>query len=371
MSIAVAPEMESALAIIPGSHGLAGSAAGDPDSGPEGEIAALQRLLDERDQALLRAAISVTELQFELEASKEEAQTLKGEAEHWKSQLRPLGAAPPKSEHDSVANVIKVDNRDARNSGESESEVDKVKREWHKTQKMLERSQAERKADQARMRSQLHESEHQRLMENRARRMESAHASAKISNLQKAVETANARAVAAEISFGESSRPNVKLASASAAAAAILAALTTWVSMPHTSAPAASKAGSSLSRAVVAVQPATPVAAPNPTAGLGMTPPTGASTVMVAAPLSTVEQKQGFQSSLSRLNRILTAFPNRKPEQLLREVHLAYAATDPTVCSFEWNHGQPAVIYSGEGNKLSLGETLSKCAQALEKQVHK
>ena len=306
-----------------------------------------------------------------MEASKEEAQTLKGEAEHWKSQLRPIGPAQPKSEPENAATVIKVDNREARNSSEPESEVDKVKREWHKTQKMLERSQAERKADQARMRSQLHESEHQRLMENRARRMESAHASAKIANLQKAVETANARAVAAEISSGERSRPNLKLAAASAAAAAILAALTTWVAMPHKSAPAASKVASSSPHAATAAVLATPVAATNHTAGAGSTLVTHTPSAMVAAPLSSIEQKQGFQSSLSRLNRILTAFPNRKPEQLLREVHLAYAATDPTVCSFEWNHGQPAVIYSGEGNKLSLGETLSKCAQALEKQVHK
>ncbi len=370
MSIAVAPEMESALAIIPGSHDLAGSAAGGPDSGPESEIAALQRLLDERDQALLRAAISVTELQFELEASKEEAQTLKGEAEHWKSQLRPLGPAQLKSEPENVANVIKVDSRDSRNSSEPESEIDKVKREWHKTQKMLERSQAERKADQARMRSQLHESEHQRLMENRARRMESAHSSSKIANLQKAVETANARAVAAEISSGESSRPNVKLAAASAAAAAILAALTTWVSIPHASAPMASK--DPFSMPAPASSPSRmPVAATSHISGPVASLPVQSRGPMVAEPLSTVEQKQGFQSSLSRLNRILTAFPNRKPEQLLREIHLAYAATDPTVCSFEWNHGQPAVIYSGEGNKLTLGETLSKCAQALEKQVHK
>ncbi len=366
-------------------EGLAweGIAAADVDyPGAGDEVAALRQMLDERDQALLNAAISVTELTLELDASKEEASSLKS-----KLRYGPNLPMPEQPERDlDAGKIVRLDARsELRAQMEPDPEIEKVRKEWVKTQKLLERAQAERKADNARMRSQLHEVEQQRNLETRARRMESAQSSAKIANLQKDVQGAMARVATAEAAAANGARPNVRLAAASATAAAILAALTTWVSMPKREVPANDRAvavqapknpGGAIGKVAVpssaAAAPVTGLSLPG-AALSNVSMPSGPSAAreaqkMVASPLSP-EARQGFEAALGRLNRVLTAFPNRKPEQVLREAHEAYLATDPTVCLFEWNQGQPAVLYSAESGNLNLSASLSKCAAALEKQV--
>lgn len=335
-------------------------------TGSAREIAELRLQLDERDRALLRAAISVSELQFELEASKEAVADLRAQAAQ--PPHRPEDPAP--AEPDDHAHIIKLDGRgENRPHPEPDAEIERLRKEWMKSQRALERSQAERKAETAKLRSQLHEAQHQQLLENRARRMESAHSSARIANLQRDMQAAVARAAEAELGSAKGGQTNVRLAAASAASAAILAALITWASLPGPTQGTVRRAET----AHAAVQTAPPQearAVPPLRTGTSTLPAAIVETgrAVVVSPLSQ-ESRSGFQAALSRLNRVLTAFPGKKPEQVLREVHQAYAKTDPTICSFEWNHGQPAVLYSGEGNRLTLGATLSRCAEALEHQI--
>jgi len=72
-----------------------------------------------------------------------------------------------------------------------------------------------------------------------------------------------------------------------------------------------------------------------------------------------------FQRSLGRLNNALLIPVGRTPEQLLREVRQRGAKAGVRVCDFEWNGGQPAVVYGGSGG-LSLDASLNRCATAVE-----
>jgi hypothetical protein len=372
------------------SHGPEGI---DSVSGTVEEIGELRRLLDERDQALLRAAISVTELQLELDASKEEAEGLRSQlspemqASQAKSGEAKSGEAKSGESKPGVEDELRIIKVDARQAGaansEPASEVERLKKEWQKTQRSLERVQAERKAEQAKLRSQIHEAQHLQLQENRARRMESAHASSKIANLEKAVESATARAVAAETTVAQGARPNVRLAAAAATAAALLAGFIVWASLAGGERSGDAAASQALEASGRNAAGAGSRQVTSETHRVAVVPDKRNPTVqsagilpVVVTPLTTPsslspENRQGFQAALSRLNRVLLAFPNRKPEQILREVHEAYARNNQNICSFEWNHGQPAVLYSGERNNLTLSATLSSCAEALEKQLPK
>jgi hypothetical protein len=83
-----------------------------------------------------------------------------------------------------------------------------------------------------------------------------------------------------------------------------------------------------------------------------------------AIPLTPAARSQ-FQGAVGRLSRVLAARSGKAPEQLLREVHEANKGTDPTLCAFDWRNGQPSLRYGG--GRLSLGQTILKCADAIEK----
>jgi hypothetical protein len=71
-----------------------------------------------------------------------------------------------------------------------------------------------------------------------------------------------------------------------------------------------------------------------------------------------------FQKSLSRLNNVLYGPVGVTPEQILRAVRETNAKTNPNVCNFQWNNGQPALYFGG--GQSSLGESLDQCATAVE-----
>jgi hypothetical protein len=73
-----------------------------------------------------------------------------------------------------------------------------------------------------------------------------------------------------------------------------------------------------------------------------------------------------FTGSLSRLDSALGAFSGQKPEDVLRRVHLANAAKGISVCSFEWNNGEPSLQF-GEKVGTELGSAMTECAEAVEK----
>lgn len=81
-------------------------------------------------------------------------------------------------------------------------------------------------------------------------------------------------------------------------------------------------------------------------------------------PLTAAARTQ-FQSSVERLNRVLARKPGRSPEDLMREARERYKAVDPSLCAFNWRNGQPSLLYGG--GHLSLGQTIQKCADAIEK----
>ncbi len=72
-----------------------------------------------------------------------------------------------------------------------------------------------------------------------------------------------------------------------------------------------------------------------------------------------------FQSAVGRLSRSLSGHYGKAPEEILREVHERYKATDPSICAFDWHHGQPSLLYGG-GN-LSIGQNLQRCADAVDR----
>jgi len=74
-----------------------------------------------------------------------------------------------------------------------------------------------------------------------------------------------------------------------------------------------------------------------------------------------------FQGALGRLNNALANFSEDRPEDVLADVRRRMSASDPSVCAFNWNNGQPALLYGGQTKSVSLASTLTKCAQAVEK----
>lgn len=72
-----------------------------------------------------------------------------------------------------------------------------------------------------------------------------------------------------------------------------------------------------------------------------------------------------FQGSVARLSHSLSGHFGKAPEEILREVHEKYKATDASICAFDWRNGQPSLLYTG--GSLSISQTLQKCADAVDR----
>jgi hypothetical protein len=85
------------------------------------------------------------------------------------------------------------------------------------------------------------------------------------------------------------------------------------------------------------------------------------------SPSSKVVTPNGFTLGMDRLNSSLAGYHGAAAEAILREVNKKAAGTDPSVCLFLWNDGQPAMIYSSQNHQLSLEGSIGKCADAIDK----
>jgi hypothetical protein len=74
-----------------------------------------------------------------------------------------------------------------------------------------------------------------------------------------------------------------------------------------------------------------------------------------------------FSGALARLDRALGLFRGNNPEDVLRHIRKVNAASGISVCSFEWNDGQPSLLFGKTGDELDLETALDHCAEAVEK----
>jgi DNA-binding transcriptional MerR regulator len=73
-----------------------------------------------------------------------------------------------------------------------------------------------------------------------------------------------------------------------------------------------------------------------------------------------------FAAGLGRLDDALNSFKGEKPEDVLQRVHLHNAAKGISVCSFEWNNGDPTMEF-GSKEGMDLNASMTRCADAVEK----
>jgi molecular chaperone GrpE (heat shock protein) len=334
------------------------------NSSPGDEIARLKRTIDEKDQAILRSVMTLQDLQQQLEEEKEESQNLRTALtaiNEDETEAPAEGSLAPGAVAVTPPPPGRAENR-TRLSPEAQSELDKQRREWAKIQRALEVQNNQKKAELASVRNQWFQTQQQLETESRARRIEVAQSSATISKLNRdlsSVREVISEAARAKPGWSTSARV---MTVASVCAAILFVTALTWTQVSaHTSTPAPSlpetaSMGSAVQGSITTVASQTSVAAPSETAHIDV-------------PQVSIASAGAFQGSLSRLNRSLTAHGNKPVEQILREVR--NRSGDPTVCAFQWNNGQPALLYGGTGLKMNLSSALTRCALAVERSQQK
>jgi hypothetical protein len=321
------------------------------------DIQTLQRQLEERERESEKARWEALELQQELEAARAESAALKavvrdaavteaaaGAAESKKTDPKPppkppatqaATPAPPQTSSPPVAPAVSRDGATepetaARIVSEAFAELAKVRTEAFKARKALEQERQQHRAEMLRARGQYNsaQDELQRLIKVRR------------SAPPVVAKTPSSTVPAPVILPPPHSEGIFRKVGLSVALAVGLAAVTTfWPRMTRWSEARAEQAPVSRTRRAEEAE-------------------------IPAIPLTPVARAQ-FQGAVGRLSRVLAARSGKAPEQLLREVHEANKATDPTLCAFDWRNGQPSLRYGG--GRLSLGQTILKCADAIEK----
>jgi hypothetical protein len=289
------------------------------------EVHRLRQLLHEKDHAMFKAVVSANDLRVQLEQARAESDSLKVE----------LAQVLTKPEPESKPGAL---------SPEAQEELNKQRREWLRIQKTLEAEHSQRKAELVQVRGQWFATQQQLEQETRARRAERAQASAKINSLERSLETANSTIA----SIGKEARRKGWRTAWMAVAASLLVAAGAgyaWTSFTGHTATAAGVASATVVKA--ASEPVTPLT----------------SRPKLLPSLLAASGQKGFQGSLGRLNQALASFGNTSPALILKQVQAK--SGDPTVCAFEWNDGQPSVIYNNPA-KESLAASLNKCASAVE-----
>lgn len=284
---------------------------------PEEELASLRSLVAEKDHAVIRAVVSTSELQQALE-------TAKAEADELKEQLV-LTREQPQEAIQAVVN----------------GELLKLNAKFNHARKMMEREHGKTRTELISLRAQTQQLQHQLESEKRARAVDAARASGKIASLEKDLSVAYGEKSASGEAVSREKAIRTRLSAAAVVAAIVIAVVVGWSQV-------AAKTSSAES---------TPQAAPASTA---------VERTQAAIPSQFSMSQHGFQTALSRLNNVLANFPDQRPEDVLADVRRRMAKTDPTVCAFDWNNGQPALLYGGQTKSVSLVSTLSSCAQAIE-----
>jgi len=266
------------------------------------EAAKLKKSLIEKDHALLRVNLSESDLKQRLAEAKNEIARLTE------------NASIPEQTH--------------------QAETAKLNFDWQRTIRNQERDFSQRIAN---LKLQAHQNKQDFERERRSRRIESAQSSSKIAHLEREL----ADALGALSKARESAAAGIPTRILIAAAGVLLCcALGAWAFYRQPARPSAA--------AVLKATAALPsIPAPRPSR-------------WNSAP------EKGFAGGLDRLNAVLSGYRGRGAEDILRQVHKKWAKIDPTVCSFQWNNGQPALVYRGDGKQLDMAATLSRCADAVE-----
>lgn len=101
----------------------------------------------------------------------------------------------------------------------------------------------------------------------------------------------------------------------------------------------------------------------------GALPPQGR--IAAAAPPAPVprnaaiSRELGLEDALTRVHRVLAAFPDEKAENIIEGLRQGRIHVDPSSCILAWNHGQPELLVR-DTDRRNAGATLTDCASAIE-----
>lgn len=73
-----------------------------------------------------------------------------------------------------------------------------------------------------------------------------------------------------------------------------------------------------------------------------------------------------IDNAVSRLDDALSRLRGGSPEAILGRVRAENAARGVQVCSFEWNRGQPSLLFSGAGDR-DINSAITDCADAVNR----
>jgi hypothetical protein len=266
-----------------------------PGGGPEGvdssayeeRIAQLERVIAEKEHAVLRAVLSATEVQQQLETSRAETRTLTAQLELAREKAAPASIG---------------------------EDFNRISEQFAQARKSLDRervqSQAEAVAVRARWQQAKRELDHERQM----RRADGAAHNARVASLQR--DLAGAQAQAPEPAPGAPRSVWALLASCALAGALLVGLYVGWLRF-------SSMEGGSSSRP-------TP-----PRPEFGGAPSANSPPVSGRSP----DRASGRMGP-----------KQRESEMTDKELRLRLDSVDPAVCRFQWTGGQPAVLYPGNGS---------------------
>jgi hypothetical protein len=281
------------------------------------EIASLKRQLAEQEQARLAALLAVADLERQLDEAQQ--------------------ADVPAPEAPDEATARKL------------AEFEELKGHFRRFQKETAAEQQSKRAEVAGVRAQLFAAQKLLQTERRTRKSETLRVNAQVVQLRN--DLAAARSLVVSVRKEHAVHRKNWLIAGMGVSIAVLAVVITSLLWRL---PAATASQAATHDAVV---PDTPreLSAPVPQRGAS------ADTGMPVGP------QQAFSRDIGRLNHALDAFPGRSPEEILREVHRKNLLRGTSVCSFEWNGGQPAMMLSGNGSGGSpLTSSIAGCAEAVE-----
>ncbi len=297
------------------------------------DLVSLQQQLEEKERAAERAIRASLELRNELNAVRAEAATLKDAARTKSVEVGTLAPDDPVTS--------------SRLVGDAFAELAKVRTEAFKSRMELERERNEHRAEMIQARAQYNaaQEELQRLI--KVRRTNKAPAAPPVA-APAAAPPPHADTSPPTERWNQWRRPLI------AVAAAFLVAVSgflAWRRYPF-SAPEIQLRETRHPPEVRPPPPKRAVVRPVATADdirFAMTP----------------AGRAQFQGAVGRLNHSLSGHFGKAPEEILREVHEKYKATDPNICAFDWRNGQPSLLYGG--GSLSISQTLQKCADAVDR----
>jgi hypothetical protein len=319
---------------------------------PKEAIAALRRMLAERDHALLRTALVNSDLKQELDDTKTTALELK-------QQLTTVVKT-----NESLTARAAEQAASTKGAAPTADEVLRMKTQFRRAQKALEKEYSRVKEELVMVKGDAFRAQQQLEIEARARRAEAAQASVKISALQQQMEEV-AKASFAEATSRTHTEKKTRLwVAVGSFAGLVMLVVGLWSQF----------GGSRVQAEQLAPAPpaqrdsAPPASSQQITLPAGLVAAGSSSSAAPASPGGTFGPQPSFQRSLNRLNNVLSGPLGRSPEQVLKEVRQNYAKSGKHVCDFEWNGGQPALLYSGAGGG-TLDSSLNLCSAAVEQYV--